>query len=47
MQLKRDRFHAMPARLGTPVRFHGWRKSVTVQVRRPLGRVVVAHLVAQ
>jgi hypothetical protein len=45
--LKPDLFHAMSARLGAPVRFNGWRESVIVQVRRPFGWVVVAHLVAQ
>ena len=39
-----DLFHAMPARLGAPVRLNGWRESPTVQVSTPLGRVVVAQL---
>ena len=34
-----------PVRLAeVPVWFNGWRESVTVQVSRPLDRVVVAHL---
>ena len=42
-----DLFHAMPARLGAPVRFDGWRESVTAQMHIQSGWVVVAHLVAQ
>ncbi len=39
-----DCFHAMPAQLGVPDSFHGWRESVTVQVSRSLDWVVVAQL---
>ena len=38
------RLPRLSAWLGAPVWFNGWRESVTVQVSRPIARVVIPHL---